>query len=168
MRTRARGRASLAGWLFADLSIVLAIVFIGSSITTSDAEVRIDQSSTTTLNAPEGNSLDVSPIVVTVTISDPRNPIEVQTRLADALLAQHQIGPSAKFGVVIIDGPTGGPLNSVTKQVGKVRSRLAAESLSSWPGLTMRRWVSGNRARETVSNSEYQFTLLEDLTTSGD
>ena len=168
MRTRARGRASLAGWLFADLSIVLAIVFIGSSITTSDAEVRIDQSSTTTLNVPEGNSLDVSPIVVRVTISDPRNPIEVQTRLAAALLAQHQIGPAAKFGVVIIEGPTGGRLNSVTKEVGITRGRLAAESLSSWSGLTMRRWVSGNRARETVSNSEYQFTLLEDLTTSGD
>lgn len=168
MRTRRKDRASLAGWLFADLSIVLAIIFIGSSVTASDAEVRNSASSTTTLQAPKANSLDVSPIVVSVTISNPRNPVEVQTKLAAALLAQHQIGPSAKFGVVIIHGPSGGRLNSVTKENGKVRGRLAAESLRSWAGLTTRRWISGNQAIETNSDSQYQFTLLEDLTTSGE
>ncbi|NBO54718.1 MAG: hypothetical protein EBU84_09020 [Actinobacteria bacterium] len=161
-----KSQAGLAGWLFADLSLVLTIVMIGSSITASDIEVRPEDPSTTTVGTSLGNSLDVNPIKITVLISNPRNPGEVQSQLESVLNAQQKLGKSTRFGVVIIHGGTGGPLNSSTKNAAQSRAGDVAESLRTWSRLTTRRWISGNQAIESDDIREFQVTLLEDLTTT--
>lgn len=163
MRDKVGRRASLAGWLFADLSLVLAILFIGSTITEADN----DSAPTTTTIAPEnveGNSLNVNPIKVTVSISNPDNQAEVQTKLESALKAVEKLTSSTKFGVVIVHGGTGGDLELADA---KNRAARIATALGTWDRLTPKRWISGDQAIQSLKTTQYQFTLLEDLTTAG-
>ena len=176
MRDKVGRRASLAGWLFADLSLVLAILFISSTITreerepatspTSTPATTTTDSSTTTTTAPvnsEGNSLNVDPIKVIVSISDPDNELAVQKSLESALRSIRKLKKSTRFGVVIVHGGTGGDPDL---SGGKNRATRAAESLNTWDRLTTKRWVSGDQAFQGLRTNQYQFTLLEDLSTA--
>jgi hypothetical protein len=161
--TQVKKRASLAGWLFADLSIVLSIVFISSRLTSEDSLANLSTSSTTTTLVKVGNSLDVEPIKVPVQISDPSDSIEVVRKLEDALRKLGRLSPNAKFGVVIVHAGLGGPLDEELVADAKSRATKVAESLKSWNRLTVRRWVSGDQYDQSRPEREYQFTLLEDL-----
>ena len=178
MRDTVGRRASLAGWLFADLSLVLAILFIGSTTSTEEREsappptstpaTTTTDSSTTTTTAPsnpEGNSLNVEPIKVIVSITDPDNELGVQKSLESALRSIRKLKKSTRFGVVIVHGGTGGDPDL---RGGKSRATRAAISLNSWERLTTKRWIWGDQAFQGLRINQYQFTLLEDLTTAGD
>ena len=81
MRSKVERRASMAGWLFADLSIVLAIIFIGSTLSQNDNETTPAPSTTISPENDLGNTLNVDPIKLKVTIPNPSNASEVQRRL---------------------------------------------------------------------------------------
>lgn len=167
MRSKVERRASMAGWLFADLSIVLAIIFIGSTLSQNDNETTPAPSTTIAPENDLGNTLNVDPIKLKVTILNPSNASEVQRRLELALKTKG-LDSTTKFGVVIIHGGTGGPLDPQLVNDAKDRANEVAESLSSWSRLTPKRWVSGEQAIGSPSEQEYQFTLLIDLTTDVD
>jgi len=168
MRSRVERRASMAGWLFADLSIVLAILFIGSSLSSSDSEVQAESSTTTTVDDAQGSSLNLKPHKVTVAISDPKNAAYVQSQLEEALKKEDWFTPTTKFGVVIIHAGTGMLLDQVSISEAKVRAAEVGRSLNSWDRLTPKRWIWGDQYDKSKLPNQYLFTMLEDLTSSSD
>jgi hypothetical protein len=80
---RRKSGASLAGWLFADLALVLAFIFLNANITGTDGNVdALNLGSTTTLPIDERTKGGADPVPLTVTV-----PFQMSTSV-DQLITQ--------------------------------------------------------------------------------
>lgn len=96
-----RSALSLAGWLFADLAIVLTLVFAPSRLVGSDFPESSDGSTTTIPQAEVGAGVSPEPYVVTVEIRPTFQISEITNRL-NAALIEAGVPTSERFGVVLI------------------------------------------------------------------
>ena len=159
-----RQNNSLAGWLFADLSIVLALVFMSSQMRSTPAEMSNESSITTTTTNPNSASSGVSvePITVIFELSSNLNPAQVQAKLEDAL-AKQGVPSGMKFGVVLIlAGVTDS--SSEAQEVAQKKSKEIERSLSTWDRLTLNRWVNGSGFDKSLKDPIMKVRLLQDLT----
>lgn len=162
MRRGIRQNNSLAGWLFADLSIVLALIFMSSKLQSS---VLIDDTTTTTTTPiseiETSYGVSVDPKEITVRISDPSNATQIFNEI-EAELKSRGVPENMKFGVVLIyAGVT--DESQYAENEARSRSKKIEESLKNWNRLTNKRWVSGKMSDKAVSYPVVKFKLLEDL-----
>ena len=159
-----RQNNSLAGWLFADLSIVLALVFMSSQMRSTPAEMSNESSITTTTTNPNSASSGVSvePITVIFELSSNLNPAQVQAKLEDAL-AKKGVPSGMKFGVVLIlAGATDD--SSEAQLVAQQKSEQIEQALLAWDRLTLNRWVNGSGFDKSLKDPIMKVRLLQDLT----
>ena len=159
-----RQNNSLAGWLFADLSIVLALVFMSSQMRSTPADLQNESSITTTTMNPNSASSGVSvePITVIFELSSNLSPSQVQAKLEDAL-AKKGVPTGMKFGVVLIlAGVTDS--SPEAQEVAQKKSKEIEIALSSWNRLTTNRWVNGSGSDKGIKDPEIKVRLLQDLT----
>ena len=153
---------SLAGWLFADLSIVLALVFMSSQMRSAPVDLNTDVSTTTTTTEVLNNSgVSVEPIELIFEISSSTDSLRIQAELESAL-TQKGISPTIKFGVVLV---LAGPSDSSqeAQSSAQERSRQIARTLETWDRLTPRYWVNGNGSDKGINYPMVKVRLLEDL-----
>ena len=157
-----RQNNSLAGWLFADLSIVLALVFMSSQMRSAPVDLNTDVSPTTTTTEVLNNSgVSVEPIELIFEISSSTDSLRIQAELESAL-TQKGISPNIKFGVVLV---LAGPSDSSqeAQSSAQERSRQIARTLETWDRLTPRYWVNGNGSDKGINYPMVKVRLLEDL-----
>ena len=152
---------SLAGWLFADLSIVLALVFMSSQMRSAPVDLTTDVSTTTTTEVLSNSGVSVEPIELIFEISSSTDSLRIQAELESAL-AQKGISPNIKFGVVLV---LAGPSDSSqeAQSSAQERSRQIARTLETWDRLTPRYWVNGNGSDKGINYPMVKVRLLEDL-----
>jgi hypothetical protein len=156
-----RRNHSLAGWLFADLSIVLALVFMSSQMRSTPVSQDIDPSSPTTTAVLSNSGVSVEPIEVVFRMSSSTNSSRVQAELERAL-TKNGISQNIRFGVVLIlAGPSDSSLEA--QKAAQARSREIASAMESWSRLTPRFWVNGNGSDDDLEYPEVKVRLLEDL-----
>ena len=158
-----RQNNSLAGWLFADLSIVLALVFMSSQMRSAPVDLTTDVSatSTTTTEVLSDSGVSVEPIELIFEISSSTDSLRIQAELESAL-TQKGISPNIKFGVVLV---LAGPSDSSqeAQSSAQERSRQIARTLETWDRLTPRYWVNGNGSDKGINYPMVKVRLLEDL-----
>lgn len=114
--SRKKSNISLAGWLFADLALVLFVIFLpsrvsGDDIVREESDSAIPTTTTTPveMQEPEGRGVVPDPIEIFVKITG--NPIsegEVRTALEDGLL-KGNVSRNLQFGVIqVLAGIRGG------------------------------------------------------------
>jgi hypothetical protein len=155
---------SLAGWLFADLSIVLALVFMSSQMRSAPVDLATDVSTTTTTTTTEvlsNSGVSVEPIELIFEISSSTDSLRIQAELERAL-TQKGISPNIRFGVVLV---LAGPIDSSqeAQSSAQERSRQIARALETWDRLTPRYWVNGNGSDKGINHPRVKIRLLEDL-----
>ena len=152
---------SLAGWLFADLSIVLALVFMSSQMRSAPVDLTTDVSTTTTIEVLSNSGVSVEPIELIFEISSSTDSLRIQAELESAL-TQKGISPTIKFGVVLV---LAGPSDSSqeAQSSAQERSRQIARTLETWDRLTPRYWVNGNGSDKGINYPMVKVRLLEDL-----
>ena len=157
-----RQNNSLAGWLFADLSIVLALVFMSSQMRSAPADLNTDAPSTTTTTEVSSNSgVNVDPIELIFEISSSTDSVRIQTELEKAL-TQKGIASDIKFGVVLVlVGPEDSSPDSI--KTAQEKSREIEIALEPWRRLTDRHWVNGSGSDGKVPYRFVKVRLLEDL-----
>lgn len=177
-RSPADNNGGLAGWLFADIALVLALVFLGSQIamapddqggtrpTTIPTPTTTEPPVATTL-PPNRPGVSVNPVVLdNVCVSNPQDSNLVISEV-DATL--DRVGKQAElsFGVAIVKAgyksDDESQLLEEKQSAAKLKSRQFALSLQAWPRLTSRYWVKGNEFDGGTPVGCYQITLLEDL-----
>ena len=156
-----RQNTRLAGWLFADLSIVLALVFMSSQMRSAPASQDAEPSSPTTTEVLNISGVSVEPIEVTLRMSSSTSPSRIQAELEGALIKKG-ISPTIRFGVVLVlAGPSDSSLEA--QSLAQERSRQIANALETWIRLTPRHWVNGNVSDNNLDYPEVKIRLLEDL-----
>ena len=100
--------ASLAGWLFADLAIVLAIIFLHGSITEGDVPPVSDPAQTTTTIAEDistgiTDGVSIKPCKIEyLLVPDLDNDSAIKANLIQQISSQAPKCPTVKFGVVLV------------------------------------------------------------------
>ena len=162
LRTGTRQNNSLAGWLFADLSIVLALIFMSSKLESSVSSSDTATSTTTPISEIESSyGVSVDPQEITVRISDPSDATQIFNEI-EAELKRQGVPESMKFGVVLIYAGVTDESQDAEKKA-QDRSEEIEESLESWGRLTDKRWISGGMHDSSVLYPDVKFKLLEDL-----
>ena len=98
---------SLAGWLFADLAIVLAIAFLQSSIGSGDAPADDSSGETTTTTTVQlqdfGSGVSIEPCVVKfLRVTNLSNDEAIKSNLISEISDQTTCLPDDFFGVVLV------------------------------------------------------------------
>lgn len=140
---------SLAGWLFADLSLLLAILFMSAD--SEKLEIRCEQQKSAavsekcedSVSTPTTGGIKPKPIVVDVQnvlnidASDVRTLVDRKIEIERSRDPQWRSifgeGQRIQFGVVLLYG---GAKGSLSKE-GDVASRRAERHLLSWKGTTL-------------------------------
>jgi hypothetical protein len=123
LRSEKRSTASLAGWLFADLSIILMIIFASIGLTSDDlrcdSEEKITKASlcnppisTTSTVAPDKGNGGVRPKPIVVFVRDARSmnasqfQLQIEREIKKQSLADLELQDASEwdFGVIIIYG----------------------------------------------------------------
>jgi len=134
LRSEKRSTASLAGWLFADLSIVLMILFASTGLTSDDLRCErqdklsadspckkppVSTSTTSTIDPGIGNGgVRFQPIVVTVdrarSLSTASFQLEIEKKILQQAESNNELrtAPSWDYGVILIYGGAQGRKNS--------------------------------------------------------
>ena len=165
LRRGTRQNNSLAGWLFADLSIVLALIFMSSklesSVSSSDTATSTTSTTTPISEIELSYGVSVDPQEITVRISDPSDATQIFNEI-EAELKRQGVPESMKFGVVLIYAGVTDESQDAEKKA-QDRSEEIEESLESWGRLTDKRWISGGMHDSSVLYPDVKFKLLEDL-----
>jgi len=98
-----KANISLAGWLFADLALVLFLIFLPSDVSREVPPTTTTTTTTTTTNPdakPQEQGVVPKPIEILVNISGD-SPTQNQVILAlEAALEINNVSPDIKFGVI--------------------------------------------------------------------
>lgn len=152
LRSEKRSTASLAGWLFADLSIVLMILFASTGLTSDD--LRCDKqeklsvnslcnppTSTTSTIAPDKGNGNVRPKPIVVFINNARSmstsrfQLQIEREIEKQSLADSELQNASEwdFGVIIIYG--GGRKQNTREGVRvaqEIQKKISPDPQRSW------------------------------------
>ena len=163
---------SLAGWLFADIALVLAIAFLSSKVvgrSPADAAPSRTTTTTTTSNTsqPESAGASVREIILPeVCIGDPASLIAASPKV-EAKLREAKQSPSAKFSVLLIyAGYRGASADQdplVLQDEAKERARVLRDTLQRWSRLSKENWVKDLGHDRGTTIGCYKLYLLKEL-----
>ena len=154
-RSEKRSTASLAGWLFADLSIVLMILFASTGLTSDDLRCEKENNSiaespckripTSTISPDKGNgNVRPKPIVMTIERARLMSATTFQRQIEREIQRQEKTDASLKgasewdFGVVIIYGAGRGLSTKDGVRVARdIQKKLSPDSKLRWKKVRM-------------------------------
>ena len=154
-RSEKRSTASLAGWLFADLSIVLMILFASTGLTSDDLRCEKENNSiaespckripTSTISPDKGNgNVRPKPIVMTIERARSMSAATFQRQIEREIQRQEKTDASLKgasdwdFGVVIIYGAGRGLSTKDGVRVARdIQKKLSPDSKLRWRKVRM-------------------------------
>lgn len=169
LRSEKRSTASLAGWLFADLSIVLMILFASTGLTSDDLRCEKENNSiaespckripTSTISPDKGNgNVRPKPIVMTIERARSMSATTFQRQIEREIQRQEKTDASLKgasdwdFGVVIIYGAGRGLSTKDGVRVARdIQKKLSPDSELRW------RKVRSNTFYETGFTNEVSY-----------
>lgn len=148
MARRAHSPGSLAGWLFADLTLVLAVAFIantGNAFTTppsvsTTTTTTTTTSTTTTVPCVDGSTVRPDPVEFRLVRGSSLGTASLHARLDDEIAQRLAVDPDLAslagtneltFGVIILYGGSNGRQN----EVGDRAAERAQERLTTWAGI---------------------------------
>ena len=176
-RSSAEPFGGLAGWLFADVAIVLAIALAASqvirqpdddgAITEPTPTTLPKTTETTTFPDDQRGSVDVKEIVLSdVCIDNPGSTQLTETAIKEKL-REAQVPEETKFGVVLVYA---GYRESVpTEELAtrqddaKKRAETIRDTLRLWSRLSQERWVKDLGHDAGTNLGCYKFYLLREL-----
>lgn len=129
---------SLAGWLFADLAIVLAIAFLQSSIGAGDppSDDTSGETTMTTIVQPQdfGSGVSIEPCVVKfLRVTNLGNDEEIKSNLISEISDQTTCLPDDFFGVVLVFA---GNADTQNDEGARARADALCESLfQTWDAM---------------------------------
>ena len=158
---------SMAGWLFADLSIVLTIVFMASiQATGQDASSTTTSTSTTTTTSTTTSTTTTTTTTTTTLPPDPGTtaplacngvvprPVEVLISNIDALSAKQifkqistlldQNYPDSNFSMVIVITGTGGDRSEQASKSARRSAEAIGETLKTFDRFVNEKYVEPN------------------------
>ena len=157
---------SLAGWLFADLAIVLAIVFLQSSISTGQSEVASDSAEDTTttsiLSDPSGNSdsgVSIRPCEISnFPIADFSQRSNIVAELVERINDPGSTCPDVEeFGVVLVFA--GAEIIGGIEAKANAR-KLCELLLSEWASVSQTSTYCEGYKRDDQDKNYYNLTLF--------
>ncbi len=154
---------SLAGWLFADLAIVLAIAFLQSSIGSGDAQGAEKFASTTTeTSAPPQNletGVSIEPCKVkSLPITNLNNGDEIKYNLIFEISKQTNCSSNDFYGVVLIYAG-----NADTKNDGDAKTRALAlcnSLFESWDSMKRSSTYCEGLKNDSIDSTYFSLTLF--------
>lgn len=166
----------LAGWLFADVALVLAIAFLSSQVIgglREDPEeppvtTTTVPGTTTTLQGPGlRGSVDVEEIVVSgVCVSDPTS-ITLTSQQVEKKLVDAGVSTDSQFGVVLVYAGYRelAPTQDLAERqaAAKERAEFFRDTLKRWPRLSNERWVKDLGHDAGTNIGCYKLYLLREL-----
>jgi len=168
----------LAGWLFADVALVLAVAFLSSQVIGNDQQKSADAKKpsvqttvpkvASTLPQPnQRGSVDVKEIVLSnVCVSDPES-VSLATQQIESKLVEAGVPESSKFGVALVYAgyrevtPTDDLADR--QAAAKERAEVFRETLKLWSRLTNERWVKDLGHDQGTDVGCYKLYLLKEL-----
>jgi hypothetical protein len=167
----------LAGWLFADVALVLAIAFLSSQVigglneddepTATTTSTSLPGTATTLLETNQRGSVDVKEIVISgVCVSDPTSIALVSQRVEEKLL-EKEVSTDSQFGVVLVYAGYNGAASTqdlAERQAeAKERAEVFRDTMKRWSRLSNERWVKdlGHDAGTYIGC--YKLYLLQEL-----
>lgn len=173
-------KSSLAGWLFADLSLVLMILFasvnfISTSSSCKSNEDRdrqcdnqgdasnttstlLETSTTSTLLDGGVGGFKPDPVEITLFNVSRMSSTKLQATIDSKLREKSELGSAKEFGVVLIFGGSRGEIPSTgSRTANDVKNKLAPVSLPLWKGI---RGTTYLRAYHDTSTEPDSVTLV--------
>jgi len=159
---RRRSSSALAGWVFADLALILSFIFLNSDITGTAADVGSSSPTTVDVKRAKGGA-DPVPTNINVAFTAKTSRAELIRRVEKALSDKETVVESSRpFLVVIIYGGTRGGSNSQ----GDIAAERAKELLSGyWPRLVkgVTYFVLGHDGNSAVGTIQMKLFPVSDL-----
>lgn len=184
MTSRARRtsgiKSSLAGWLFADLSIVLMILFASVNFISTSSSCKSDEdrgpqcdkqgdvsnttstlsetSTTSTLLDGGAGGVKPDPVEITLVNVSRMSSTKLQATIDSKLRRRPGLGSAREFGVVLIFGGSKGQDSSAgSRTASDVKNKLAPVSLPLWKGIRRTTYL---RAYHDTSTEPDSVTLV--------
>ncbi len=168
----------LAGWLFADVALVLAVAFLSSQVIGNDGkkpadakkppvETTVPKIASTLPQPNQRGSVDVKEIVLSnVCVSDPES-VSLVTQRIESKLVEAGVPASSKFGVALVyagyrELTPSGELKEL-QAAAKERAEVFRETLKRWSRLTNERWVKDLGHDQGTEIGCYKLYLLKEL-----
>lgn len=166
----------LAGWLFADVALVLAIAFLSSQVIgglREDPEeppvttTTVSVTATTLLETGQRGSVNVKEIVIPgVCVSDPTS-IALAAQQVDTMLLNQGVSTDSQFGVVLVYAGYGevAPTQDLAERqaAAKERAEIFRDTMTQWPRLSSERWVKDLGHDKGTNLGCYRLYLLREL-----
>jgi hypothetical protein len=162
----------LAGWLFADIALVLALAFLSSKVIGKSPAEAARTTTTTTTPLPPGVSRPASAVNVKeieldeVCIANPKSFNDARRRI-EAQLATKKVPPNTRFGVMLIyagyDGTVSDEDLKVVQDDARQLARDLRDTMQSWPSLNSERWIRDLGHDGGTSPGCYKIYLLRQL-----
>ena len=171
----------LAGWLFADVALVLAIAFLSSQVigglneddespattTTTTTSTTLSSTATTLLETGQRGAVDVKEIVISgVCVSDPTS-IALASQQVDKMLLNQGVSTDSQFGVVLVYAGYRelAPTQDLAERqaAAKERAKIFRDTMKRWPRLSNERWVKDLGHDAGTNIGCYKLYLLREL-----
>ncbi len=154
---------SLAGWLFADLAIVLAIAFLQSSIGPNDAQGAEKFAPTTTAAATPQQNLEtgvsIEPCKVKfLRVTNLKNGEEIKSNLISEISKQTDCSSNDFYGVVLIYA---GNADTKNDEGAKTRALALCDSLfESWDSMKRSSTYCEGLKDDSIDSTYFSLTLF--------
>ena len=156
---------SLAGWLFADLAIVLAIAFLQSSIGSGDApgddQAAVDTPTTTTTTQSQdlGTGVSIDPCEIKfLRVTNLNNDENIKSNLISEISNQTKCSASDFYGVVLIFA---GNADTDNDKAARARADALCESLfQSWDAMNRSSTYCQGYKNDSIASTFFDLTLF--------
>lgn len=154
---------SLAGWLFADLAIVLAIAFLQSSIGSGDAQGDEGVAPTTTTTTAPLQDLEtgvsIEPCEVKLLrVTNLSKDEDIKSNLISAISNQTQCSASDFYGVVLIFA---GNADTDNDKAARARADALCESLfQTWGAIKRSSTYCQGYKNDSIASTLFDLTLF--------
>ena len=154
---------SLAGWLFADLAIVLAIAFLQSSIGSGDAPADDTSGETTTKTIVQpqdfGSGVSIEPCVVKfLRVTNLSNDEAIKSSLISEISDQTTCLPDDFFGVVLVFA---GNSDTQNDEGARTRADALCESLfQTWDAMNRSSTYCYGLKNDSIDSTYFNLTLF--------
>lgn len=167
----------LAGWLFADVALVLAIAFLSSQVIgglneadespATTTSTTLSSTATTLLETDQRGSVNVKEIVISgVCVSDPTS-IALVSQQVDKMLLNQGVSTDSQFGVVLVYAGYGevAPTQDLAERqaAAKERAEIFRDTMTQWQRLSNERWVKDLGHDKGTNLGCYRLYLLREL-----
>ena len=154
---------SLAGWLFADLAIVLAIAFLQSSIGSGDAQgdERVEPTTTTTAAPMQDleTGVSIQPCEVKfLRVTNSNSDEDIKLNLISEISNQTKCSANDFYGVVLIFA---GNADTDNDKAARARAEALCESLfQTWDAINRSSTYCQGYKNDSIASTFFDLTLF--------